>query len=178
LYLKVIAVTGMPGSGKEEFVSVAIEMGISVLRMGDVVREYVRKQGLELTDDNIGRVANKERKEHGLGIWAERTVPQVSGEKVLIDGIRGGAELEVFRNAFGDDIITIGIHCSPKTRYKRIVKRKRSDATLTWEAFIGRDRRELAWGIGKAIASSDHMIINEGTLAEFKKSVKEILGIL
>jgi dephospho-CoA kinase len=111
--LKVMAITGMPGSGKEEFVSAAKEKGAFVLRMGDVVRGYVKEQGLELSDDNVGRVANEERERHGLGIWAERTVPLVKGEEVLIDGIRGDAELEVFRKVFGEDMVTIGIHCSP-----------------------------------------------------------------
>lgn len=168
----------MPGSGKEEFVKVAMEEGIEVIRMGDVVRDYVKEQGFELTDDNIGRIANEERKKHGLGIWAERTLPLVSGERVLIDGLRGGAELEVFKNAFGDDIVIIGIHCSPKTRYRRIVERNRSDATMTWEAFQGRDSRELGWGLGNALALSNHMVINEGTLEEFKNSVRELLNTL
>ncbi len=178
MVLKVIAVTGMPGSGKEEFVSVVLEEGIFVVRMGDVVREYVKDLGLELTDDNVGRTANGERDKHGFGIWAERTVPQVKGENVLIDGIRGDAELKVFRKAFGEETITVGIHCSPKTRYKRIVQRNRRDAPMTWEAFEGRDRRELGWGIGNALALSDYMIINEGTLADFKNSVKELLKTL
>ena len=120
--LKVIAVTGMPGSGKEEFISVVTEEGTFVLRIGDVVREYVKEQGLKLTDDNVGRVANEEREKHGFGIWAERTVPLVKDDNVLIDGIRGDAELEVFRKAFGEDIVIIGIHSSPKTRYERIVQ--------------------------------------------------------
>ena len=168
----------MPGSGKEEFVSVARKQGITVLRMGDVVREFVEAQDLDLTDEIVGRIANEEREKHGLGIWAERTAPLVTGERVLIDGIRGHAELEAFRKTFGDDIVIIGIHCSPKTRYKRIVQRKRSDATMTWEAFIKRDQRELGWGIGNAIALSDFMIINEGTLEDFKIDIKELLRSL
>ena len=168
----------MPGSGKEEFVNIAREVGMEIVRMGDVVREFVKGQDMELTDENVGRIATKEREEHGLGIWAERTVPRVSGERVLIDGIRGGAELEVFKKSFGDHIVTVGIHCSPKTRYKRIVERNRRDATMTWEAFQGRDARELGWGIGNAIALSDYMIINEGTLTVFQNSVKELLNEL
>ena len=168
----------MPGAGKEEFISVALEEGIFVLRMGDVVREYVKGQGLELTDDNVGRVANEEREKHGLGIWAERTAPLVKGKEVLIDGIRGDTELEVFRKAFGEDMVTIGIHSSPKTRYKRIVQRRRKDATVTWESFEKRDSRELGWGIGNALALCDYMIINEGTLTDFQNSVKELLAKL
>jgi hypothetical protein len=49
---------------------------------------------------------------------------------------------------------------------------------MTWEAFEGRDRRELGWGIGNAIALCDHMIINESTLKDFQNSVKELLNTL
>ena len=176
--MKVIALTGMSGSGKEEFVLQAKEKGIPVVRMGDVVRNEVSKQKPELTDDNVGKTANNEREKYGFGIWAKRTVPLVKGDFVIIDGVRGDAELSVFRKTFGDDLIVVGVHSSPKTRYERIKKRNRKDATTTWEDFHKRDLRELSWGIGNAIALCDLMIVNEGSLAHFKKEVKKILDIL
>ncbi len=173
--LKVIAITGMPGSGKEEFVKVAREEGLSIVRMGDIVREEVIKRDLELTDENIGMIASDERKKHGYGIWAERTIPLVSGDVVLIDGIRGDVELEVFKRAFGEDVLIIGVHTSPKTRYKRIKERKRRDVTMDWHSFCKRDTRELEWGIGNAIALSDFMILNEGTLEKYRKEIRNLL---
>lgn len=168
----------MPGSGKEEFVKIAIEEGIKVVRMGDVVRAEVKSIGLELTDGNIGRIASEEREKHGYGIWAERTVPFVKGDAVLIDGIRGDAELEVFKRVFGEDMTVLGIHTSPKIRYERIKKRKRMDATMTWEAFHERDARELGWGIGNAIALCDHMIVNQGSLRQYREEVRNLLKAL
>lgn len=173
-----IAACGMPGSGKEEFVNVAEGEGIKVVRMGDVVRAEVKNRGLELSDENVGRIADEERRKHNLGIWAERTVPLVSGEIVLIDGIRGDSELAVFRKTFGDEINVIGIHTSPKIRYERIRKRNREDVTITWQSFCERDSRELSWGIGNAIALCDHMIVNEGSLDEFIEKSKELLRAL
>jgi dephospho-CoA kinase len=89
----------MPGSGKEEFVNIAREQGFSVVRMGDVVREEVKNRGLELSSENVGRVASEERQKHGLGIWAEKILPLITGDMILIDGIRGDEELEVFKEA-------------------------------------------------------------------------------
>jgi dephospho-CoA kinase len=165
----------MPGSGKEEFVKVAKEEEMDVVRMGDVVRNEVKERNFELSDDNIGSIADSERKKHGMGIWAERTVPLVKGEIVVIDGIRGDAELDVFRNTFGADMKVVCIHSSPEIRYERIKKRKRKDATMTWEAFCERDERELGWGIDKALKSCDDIIINEGSLKEFHKKVRLLL---
>jgi dephospho-CoA kinase len=168
----------MPGSGKEEFVKIASSEGIKVVRMGDVVREEVKSRGLKATDEKVGGYANSEREKYGLGIWAERTVPLVKDDVVLIDGIRGDAEIEAFKKAFGDDLILIGIHTSPKMRYERIKQRNREDATITWDAFKKRELRELRWGIGSAIAQCDHVIINESTLKEFQENVRNLLNVL
>jgi dephospho-CoA kinase len=170
--------TGMPGSGKEEFVKIAKEQGFMVVRMGDVVRKEVKSQGLEATDDTVGGFAAFEREKFGMGIWAQRTVPLVKGDLVLIDGLRGEAELDEFRSAFGDDLILIGIHASPKTRFERIKKRNREDATASWEAFKKRELRELSWGIGNAIAQCDHVVINEKGLSEFQIDVRNLLKTL
>lgn len=176
--MKVITVTGMPGSGKEEFVNIAKELGFSVFRMGDVVRAEVKSRGLELSSENVGNVANEERQKHGLAIWAERTLPLISGDMILIDGIRGDKELEVFQKSLNQDLILIGIHTSPKMRFDRIKSRARSDATMTWEEFQMRDVREIGWGIGNAMALCEHMIINEGTFEEYKDKIRNLLKAL
>jgi dephospho-CoA kinase len=168
----------MPGSGKEEFVKLAKDNGFSVVRMGDVVRAFVKDKGLGLSNDNVGRIANSERKENSMGIWAERTVPLINGDLVLIDGIRGDAELSVFKSALKSDLIVVGITASPEIRFERIKLRGRSDATMTWEEFCERDTRELKWGLQNAMASCEYMIINEGTLEEFKKKGIDVLNAI
>lgn len=176
--MRVIAITGMPGSGKEEFVKIALKEGFFVVRMGDVVRGEVRRNDLELSDVNIGSLAQEEREKYGMGIWAERTVPLVKGEIVVIDGIRGDAELDVFKKAFGGDMKVVCIQSSPEIRYDRIKKRKRKDATMTWETFCGRDQRELGWGIDRALELCDNVIVNEGSLEEFQEEVRSLLKSL
>ncbi|MGZ7210288.1 MAG: hypothetical protein ACXVHV_10440, partial [Methanobacterium sp.] len=51
----------------------------------------------------------------------------------------------------------------------------RSDAPNNMPDFINRDERELNFGIGNVIATSDFMIVNEGPLWKLKKSIKSIL---
>ncbi|MEM0245962.1 MAG: AAA family ATPase, partial [Thermoplasmata archaeon] len=62
----IILLVGMPGSGKEEFKKIAETMGWNVVSMGDVVREYTISLGLEMNEKNVGELASKERKEHGM----------------------------------------------------------------------------------------------------------------
>lgn len=37
--MKILLIVGMPGAGKEEFLSVARSIGVPFIRMGDIVRE-------------------------------------------------------------------------------------------------------------------------------------------
>ncbi|UCD92224.1 MAG: flagellar hook-basal body complex protein FliE [Methanobacteriota archaeon] len=173
--MKVVCVTGMPGSGKEEFVKVARELEFDIIRMGDLVRDEAEKRGLDMDDRSVGNLANEERELFGQGIWAVRTLPRIKGQRIIIDGIRGIAEIEVFRKAFKSDLLVISIEAGSDVRYERIVQRKRRDATLTKEQFTNRDERERRWGIEQALDEADFVIVNEGSLEEFQKEAERVL---
>src|SRR3989304_820956 len=55
----------MPGCGKEELIRVAQELGFSVVRMGDTVREEAARRKLGTSDEVIGGFAHREREAHG-----------------------------------------------------------------------------------------------------------------
>jgi len=165
----------MPACGKEEFLKIARDKGFSVVRMGDIVREEASKVGIILTDRAVGSFADEERKKYGYGVWAERTVPRISGELNLIDGIRGLAEVEVFRSSFPGELCVVAIHSSPATRLRRILTRKREDDPANESEFSARDRRELRWGLGEVISLADYIIVNEGRLEAFRENAKDIL---
>ena len=175
---RVVCVTGMPGCGKEEFVRVAQERGLAIVRMGDVVREEAKRRGLKFSDETVGGMAHEERVRLGFGIWAERTVPHVGDALTVIDGIRGREEVEVFRRAFGEALVVVAIHASPKTRYGRILKRGRGDDVLSLEEFHRREERELGWGLAEVIATADHVIVNEGTLQEIEGRCAKVLDAI
>lgn len=176
--MKILVTTGMPGSGKEEFLKICAARGAKIVRMGDIVREKAKEFGLDLSDTSVGTLANDERKRYGMDIWAKRTIPFVGGELVVIDGTRGPDEIKAFKNAFGDALIVVAIHTSPKARFERLKSRARPDSPTTWEEFEHREQRELAWGLGQAIAQSDYMVVNESSLADLKKNVEKLLDRL
>ncbi len=173
--MRVVCVTGMPGCGKEEVLAVAKDLGFSIVRMGDVVREEAQRRGLPIIDAAVGGMAQAEREAHGFGVWAERTLLRIHGERVVVDGLRGRAELEVFRKAFGDALMVVAVHASPKTRHERMLRRKRLDDALTIEAVQARDLRELSWGLGDVIATADIMLVNEASLDEFRRQARAAL---
>lgn len=146
--------------------------------MGDVVREEARKRGLSFGDATVGGMADEERRTHGPGIWAERTLPLVTSQNCVIDGLRSKAELEVFREQFGSALLLVAIVSSPEARFQRLVSRRRDDDILSREEFERRNRREMAWGLGNLIESADVRIENEGSLDDFRKAIDNFLGRL
>ncbi|HXW67820.1 MAG TPA: AAA family ATPase [Thermoplasmata archaeon] len=171
--MKLIVTVGMPGSGKDELIEVARGMGLATLKMGDLVRDETRRRGLGLTNANVGRVASEERDKHGPGVWAQRALPKLTETRMLVDGCRSDSEISVFRHHFGD-LFVLGIFASPETRYNRLSARQRSD-DVDLQDFYDRDRRELKWGIGNAFALADGMIVNEGSLDEFRRLARTTL---
>ncbi len=143
--------------------------------MGDVIRELAKHQGLEPTRENIGHLAEEIRKE-GPDTVARRCVEMLKKGPdglVVVDGIRSLAEVKAFKDDF--DVVLIAVWASPLSRFKRLTRRGRSDDPKTWEEFKERERRELGFGIGDAIASSDYMIKNDDGIDSLKPAFEEIM---
>jgi len=173
--MSVIVVVGMPGSGKEEFVSASASKGYTVVRMGDVVRDEAKKRSLPTDDQSIGGLAASERQQHGTTIWAERTLERVKGDKCVIDGTRSLDEVERFRQVFGQRLLLVAVFAPERTRFDRLSHRGRGDDPKNMDEFRNRDKRELGWGLGNAFASADLVIVNDATVDGFKEKAAKVL---
>ena len=173
----VVGVAGMPGAGKATVKDIVQKMGYSVVVMGDEIREEAKRRKLKPTPENIGMIMLKLREEKGPYVIAERCIPKIEkakGKVVIVDGIRSLHEVEKFKKHF-PNFTLIAIHTPAETRFKRLFQRKRSDDPRGWETFMERDLRELSVGLGNAIATADYMIVNDGTKAQLKRKVREVL---
>ncbi len=181
--MKVIGVTGLPGSGKSVVSRVAKKLNIPVVRMGDVIREEAKKR-----DQKTGDVAVELRKEYGEFVVAERCIETIKNQNrsprirvprskcsiFMIEGIRSQYEVEIFKKNF-KNFKVIAVHSTTKTRFKRLKKRMRPDDSKEESEFLFRDERELNFGIGNVIATADYMIVNEGPLKKIKSIIRSIL---
>jgi len=178
--MKVIGVVGLPASGKGEFSKIAAGMGIPVIVMGNMIRNAVKEGGLDPTDANLGAIANKLRAERGMDAIAHLCIPEIQRQTaplVLVDGIRGDAEVAVFRRFFSGFTL-ISIDSSFETRLGRIKERGRSDDFKSAEELRSRDLRELGWGLGNALKNADMHLSNEGSLAAFSVAVHILLDTI
>ncbi|MGD1004120.1 MAG: AAA family ATPase [Methanoregulaceae archaeon] len=175
--MKVIGVVGLPASGKGEFAKIAARRGIPIVIMGDVIRAAVKDAGMTQTDLNMGAMANKLRENYGMDAIADLCIPKIetfSSPLILVDGIRGDAEVKLFRKHF-PGFILIAIDTSFATRLSRLAARGRSDDTTTELSLRTRDDRELSWGLGAALEQVDYRISNDGDLLKFTRQVNDLL---
>ena len=122
--MKVLAITGQPGSGKTTAIDAIRDLGL-VITMGDVVRNEVKKRNLEPSGTNIGKIAKQLRKEKGPTIIAEKCVDLIMSkneEIIFIDGIRSLSEINIFRKYWKFPIIAIVV--DDKIRFKRLFEKK------------------------------------------------------
>ncbi|MDA4111623.1 MAG: AAA family ATPase [Thaumarchaeota archaeon] len=176
----VLCITGMPGSGKSTASEISKSMGFEVFRMGDDVRMEAERRKLAPTDENLGAIMLQLRQSGGpiaiAHLCKQRIEKDSKSPYVLIDGIRNMNEFLEFQKL--GEAVLISIHASPERRYKFLQSRARSDSPNSFQSFEARDRRELSVGIGEAIALSDEIIINSGSIEELKRNVSELFSRL
>jgi dephospho-CoA kinase len=188
--IQILAFVGAPAAGKTAAAAVSKELGIPVITMGDVIRDELRRRGLPLNDENAGRIANELREKEGMDAIAKRCIPRIKALRVegteseearkrvvVIDGIRGMAEVARFKEEFGTDFTLVRIDAPFDLRYERIKSRGRGDDSLHPEEFKEREERENRWGMGQAMKKADKVVKNEGSPEEFKAEIKGLLDI-
>lgn len=174
--MRIMGISGLPGSGKSLVSEIAIEKGTIIVSMGDIIREEAKKRG-ESTKDT----AQNLRKEFGQFIVAELTIKKIKkllddgiDNSIIVEGIRSPHEVDMFKDNF-KDFIVLSIFANPTLRFERLQQRNREDDSKNYEGFKARDQMELDFGIGDVISLSDKIIINESDLESYSQEINQFL---
>jgi dephospho-CoA kinase len=127
--MKIIGFVGLPGSGKGEASQIARQNGLAVVVMGDVIRQEAARQGLEPTDQNLGRIGNVLRAAEGPDAVAKKTLERAIAtgkDVVVVDGLRSREEADFFR-AHADEFHLIEVCAPAQARLKWLAARGRPD---------------------------------------------------
>ena len=172
---RIIAVCGMPASGKGVFAAVLAAREIPVLSMGDMIRAEVKERGLEESPGIFGKTASELRAIHGEGVLASRLIPRVDAVSVtnpivLIEGMRGIAELDIFRSYWQENLLVVAIRTAKENRYNRVRSRRRTEDGNR-EDFEIRDKREVGWGLDSLINDADVVFDNDASPETLQENV-------
>lgn len=178
----IIAVVGLAGSGKTEATARFIERGFFRVGFNEPLYEEVVRLGLERTQEHERMVRERLRKEYGMGVMADRSLPKIEqalaeGKDVVAESLYSWAEYKIMKERFGDAFRVLAIYASPQIRYERLGSR--SIRPLTPDAARARDYAEIeGTDKGGPIAIADWMISNMASREEFLQNVDALIGAI
>lgn len=177
---RVIALVGMPGSGKSTCVEYIEQKGLPSVYMGGITMDEVKARGLEVNEKNEKMVREDIRAKEGIGAYAQRIIPKIKDHfaqghnRVIADGLYGWTEYKIFKEAFGDDVTVIAIVAPRTDRHERLGKRP--VRPLSEEEANARDYAEIEnLEKGGPIANADFTIVNDGTPEQMLAKLEQIL---
>lgn len=157
------------------------EKGYAIVRFGDITDDEVKKQGLELNEENERPVREALRKKHGKDAYAKLSLPRIDAalktSDVVVDGLYSWEEYIFLKEHYGGDFIVVVVWSSPKARYAHLGGRK--IRPLTPQEAASRDRAEIEnLNKGGPIALADYTVLNDSSMADLKAQVEGIIDKL
>lgn len=179
--MNIIALVGMPGSGKSEIARVFESHGYQKIRFGNITDEEVKKRGLNLSEENERAVREELRKKHGMDAYAILNLPRIElalkTSHVVIDGLYSWEEYKYLKDKLGGGLKVVAVWSPPALRYERL--RSRPVRPLTVEQAAKRDYAEIEnVNKGGPIAMADFIISNCSTLKSLVEQAGNIIKVL
>ena len=179
--MRVVALVGMPGSGKSEVARVFEANGYKTIRFGDVTDDEVKNQGLPLNEKNEKVVREGLRKKHGMAAYAILNLPRIQAalksSNVVLDGLYSWEEYKYLAGKLGTDFEIVAVWAPPPLRYTRLGKRK--IRPLTPGQAKARDYAEIEnVNKGGPIAMANYIIKNDASLKLLKGQVDRIIKVI
>lgn len=171
--MKIFIVVGMPASGKNIARIYAQARDIPYFATGDLVRQEIRKRGLEHDALDAAAVSTELRGADGLGVTRLALASAMEGgaEVIFMEGMRSQPEIELIRKAA--ECAVIAFLAPRRLRLQRIISRQRADDSAL--LFDGRDLREIEYGTAVPIVLADEYILNTGTVEEAVEQIDNIV---
>ncbi|MFA6422388.1 MAG: AAA family ATPase [Candidatus Buchananbacteria bacterium] len=180
----IIAVVGLPGSGKSEVVRFMQNKGFFKIYFGAVTFDEIEKRGLETNEKNERMVREELRANLGMGAYAILNIEKIRNAfengNVVIESMYSWQEYQILKEEFKDNFSVIAVYASPATRYDRIVRRKEiqnnKERLFNLEEVKSRDKAQIEnLAIAGPIAIADFTIINETGMEDLYKQIDQLM---
>ena len=141
--LMIIGVSGRNGAGKGAVVEFLAERSFYVFSLSDVVRDELKRQGVDETRERMIEAGRGLRERGGPGALAEGLISQLLPDRnYVIDSIRHPAEVEALRR-FSTEFRLVWVDASETRRFERMRQRGRPGDPTEIEALRALEAREL-----------------------------------
>ena len=140
---KIVGVAGTNASGKDTLGELLAARGYTVVSISDTLRAELRKDGLELTRENLSGRSQQIRAAEGDGAMAQRTIAaHGGGNGLVITSVRTPGEAGAIQAAGGT---MVWIDADQRVRYDRIAgaHRGRAEDMVSFEEFVRQEAVEM-----------------------------------
>ena len=171
---KLLILAGLPGSGKSEAAKFFSKVGLTVIRMGDLTDEYLRRTKIVKNEENEARIRDYLRKKFGSTVYARFTAKSIrsltTANTVIIEGARSLPEV-AFLKRKKTNVKIIWLEAEKSVRYQRL--KNRLVRPLSFQDAQKRDQWEKnTMDIEKIKDQADFVLDNNQTLAEFYNKLR------
>lgn len=179
--MKIVGLTGPNGSGKSYVASyLEEEHGFTKISMGDIVREFTRKEGLETNRENLHIIQDRYRSKHGAGFFAREVAKKIKAsddDLYVVEGIRLFADYKPLEEEFGDDFVFILVNANPHIRFERMKERGRPGDPDNFEEFQVQEGNEFReFELRRIFKETDYTIRNDTGLEELYEKIEKFLN--
>lgn len=173
----IIAIVGLPGSGKTEAANFFARKKLPVISFGAVINDYIDEKGLPHTEEEHKKIREGLRKEYGHEALAVLNLTKLQEAlkrnlMVVIDGLRSWEEYTYLKKAFPKvKLYIVALYADKNLRYKRLSRRKDRARHYGEE----RDLNELVRAnMGPTIGYSDFLVKNNFSKEELYDKLEDI----
>ncbi|MBN2469987.1 MAG: AAA family ATPase [Anaerolineae bacterium] len=179
---RLLALVGMPGSGKSMLARHLQDQGFPQFRFGSITMDEIARRGWEVTPQNEKIVREEIRRDEGMDAYAKRALPIIhamlqSHNSAIIDGLYSFSEWKTLKGEFGAALVVVAVTCDRAIRYTRLGSRP--ERPLTAQEAEWRDITEIeTLEKGGPIAIADYTILNNAAPESTIAALEAILGDL
>jgi dephospho-CoA kinase len=176
---RLLALVGMPGSGKSLLAEHLQAQGFPKFRFGGITMDEVERRGWAITPQNEKTVREEIRAQEGMDAYAKRALPIIhtmldTHRSAIIDGLYSFSEYRTLKAEFGAALVTVAVICDRALRYARLGQRP--ERPLTPAEAEWRDITEIeTLEKGGPIAIADYTILNNDSKAATIAALERIL---
>jgi adenylate kinase len=173
----IIAIVGLPGSGKTEAATYFQDIGLPVITFGKVINDYIDEKRLPHEESVHKKVREELRAkygQHALALLNEKKIQKALEKNmfIVIDGLRSWEEYLFLKKNFPKaKVAVLAIYADKEVRYKRISRREHRRNLYGEE----RDINELiGTNMGPTFAFADYLIKHNYSVEEFRDKLELI----
>lgn len=175
----IIGVVGSIASGKDTVAEYFENKGFQAISFSDILREIMKKEGLDTSVKNMTEYGNALRETKGYDYLARQAFKKINKKNAVLTSIRQVGEIEFLRTK--PDFHLIRVDAPIELRLKRLIDRKRLGDIKNLKELKEIEKKQAdgtggGMNMNKCYKLADYKIINDGTLQELQEKVEKVLA--